>query len=312
MMKRRQLGESGVTVSAVSVGTSPLGGMPETYGYDVAEDQAIATVKKFARSGMSLIDTSNEYGAGESERRIGIALAESAPLRPDLVVATKADPERAAPTFDATRVRASFQESAARLGLSHIPIYHLHDPERYDFESMSAPGGAIEGMLQLKEEGLVGHIGVAGGDIQQMFRYVDTGAFDILLNHSKYNLIDRTANDLIDHAVQAGLHYFNAAPYASGMFAKSPTERPRYQYREPSAEIVKTTQWLHDECARYDLPLAALALQFSTRDPRITTTIVGVSTPARVDALERNEAIEIPTELWESVFDRLDIRGTWQ
>ena len=56
--------------------------MPETYGYDVAEDQAIATVKQFARSGMNLIDKSNEYGAGESERRIGIALAESAPLRP--------------------------------------------------------------------------------------------------------------------------------------------------------------------------------------------------------------------------------------
>ncbi len=68
-----------------------------------------------------------------------------------------------------------------------------------------------------------------------MFRYVDTGAFDILLNHSQYNLIDRSANGLIDHAVQAGLHYFNAAPYASGMFAKPPTQRPRYQYREPSA-----------------------------------------------------------------------------
>ncbi|MET0885614.1 MAG: aldo/keto reductase [Mycetocola sp.] len=311
-MRRHPLDGSGFEVSVVSVGTSPLGGMPETYGYDVAEEQAIATVAQFTRSSMNLIDTSNEYGAGESERRIGIALAESTLKLGDLIVATKADPEPGATSFDAARVRSSFTESITRLGLTSVPIYHLHDPERFSFESMIAPGGAIDGMRQLKEEGLVELIGVAGGDLEQMYRYVDTGEFDILLNHSQYNLIDRTADDLITHARAAGLHYFNAAPYASGMFAKSPSEHPRYQYRTPPDDVVATTRWLHAECARYDLPLAALALQFSTRDPRVTTTIVGVSSPARIDALEANEALEIPDALWESVCDRLGIRREWR
>lgn len=301
------LGESAIAVSAVAVGTSALAGMPTAYGYDVPEERAVATVEQFLRSSLNLIDTSNEYGGGEGERRVGTALARSRPLPEDLVVATKADPSPGARTFDAARVRESFLESTTRLGLSHIPIFHLHDPERFEFQSMTAPGRAVDGMRQLKEEGLVGLIGVAGGNIDQMYRYVDTGVFDILLNHNQYNLIDRSADSLITHAVDAGLHYFNAAPYASGMFAKAPEDQPRFQYGVPSDQVTKLTEWLRAECASYEVPLAALALQFSTGDPRITSTIVGVSTPARVDELVTNPHLYIPAQLWASVLARLEI-----
>jgi D-threo-aldose 1-dehydrogenase len=140
-----------------------------------------------------------------------------------------------------------------------------------------------------------------------MRRYVDTGAFDILLNHNQYTLLDRSADDLIDHAVDAGLSYVNAAPYASGMLAKPATAKPHYQYGQPSQQIIETTERLRGLCAKYDVSLPALALQFSTRDQRIASTVVGVSTPERVDELVANERADISPELWEQAGELLGI-----
>jgi D-threo-aldose 1-dehydrogenase len=304
-MKMTALGPSGPRVSRIGVGTSPLGGYPEIYGYDVDAARAEATVSRFLTSPVNFLDTSNEYSEGESERRIGRAIQRAGGLPEGVVLATKADPERGAETFDGDRVRASFRESAKRLGMSSFPLFHLHDPERFSFEAMTAPGGAVDAMVELRESGLVQSIGVAGGDIDEMHRYVDLGVFDVLLNHNQYTLLDRSANDLIDHALAGGMAFINAAPYASGMLSKAQSQRPRYQYREPPADIVAITAWLRAQCADHGVPLAALALQFSTRDVRVSSTVVGVSSPSRVDELVVNDEMHLDPDLWAVVADRL-------
>jgi D-threo-aldose 1-dehydrogenase len=305
-MRQRQLGSNGPQVSVVCVGGSPLGGMPATYGYDVDRERGVQTVSAFLRSGMNFIDTSNEYSDGESERRIGEALRRADRPRDDLVIATKADPERGATTFDARRVRESFEESRSRLGVSTFSVYWLHDPERFPIEHLLARGGALEGMLQLKEEHHVGVIGVAGGSIEMMHRFLDTGSLDLLLCHSRFNLLDRSANALIDHTIDAGVAFVNAAPYGSGMLAKPVSAGARFQYRPPSEDIREKAKWLHEECDRFGVPLAAVALQFSTHDPRISSTVVGVSSAQRVTELEVNEEWEIPDDLWDSIRNRMD------
>jgi D-threo-aldose 1-dehydrogenase len=299
-MLRTRLGENGPVVTNVAVGTSPLGGMPDTYGYDVPEDRAIATVREFLRSPLDFIDTSNEYGDGESERRIGAALAEG-PARPDLVIATKIDPARGSSDFSAERVRASFDESIARLGVDRVDVLYLHDPERFSFSEVTAPGGALDAVIELRESGRVSVVGVAGGDISEMRRYLDTGRLDVLLNHSRYNLLDTSADALIDHALDAGVSFVNAAPYGSGILAKPSSSGARFQYRDPTDAVVAEVETLREQSARFDVPLAALALQFSTRDPRISSTVVGVSSPSRVAELVRNAELEIPDDLWRVV-----------
>ncbi|SFR91558.1 D-threo-aldose 1-dehydrogenase [Microbacterium sp. cf046] len=295
----RQLGHVGPYISELCVGTSPLGGMPALYGYNVEAETAIATVEfALEEPSITFLDTSNNYGGGESERRIGEAIRRLGGLPDGFVVATKADPAPGDREFSGSRVLESFAESLDRLGLERVPVFYLHDPEAFEFDDLIAPGGAVDAMKELKRRGLVDVIGVAGGDLDAMRRYVDTGAFDILLNHNQYTLLDRSADDLIDHAVGAGLSYVNAAPYASGLLAKPVEDRPRYQYREPSADILARTQRLRDVCDRFGVPLAAAALQFSTRDPRVSSTVVGVSSPARVEELLRNSAAHIPLELW--------------
>ncbi|WP_243074380.1 aldo/keto reductase [Microbacterium sp. SS28] len=300
-MKQTRLGPEGPSVSDLCVGTSPLGGMPQVYGYDVAEERAIQTVVRTFESGITFLDTSNNYGAGESERRIGEVIRRAGGLPEGFTIATKADPAPGSKDFTGERVLQSFAESMERLGLDRVPVFHLHDPEHFDFDDLTAPGGAVDAMVELKRRGVVDRIGVAGGDLAVMRRYVDTGVFDILLNHNRFTLLDRSASPLIDHALEAGLVYVNAAPYASGMLAKPAAARPRYQYGEPSDEIVARTERLRALSERHGVPLTAVALQFSTRDPRVSSTLVGVSSPERVDELVANAEVEIPDALWDEL-----------
>lgn len=285
------------------VGASPLGGMAQTYGYDVDESTAIRTVRHLLESPVRSIDTSNQYSGGESERRIGQAFADAGGVPDDFVIATKADPLPGDGGFSGDRVHRSFQESTERLGGARFGVYYLHDPEWFDFDTMVGPNSAVEAMVTLKRDGLVDAIGVAGGDLDEMRRYVDLGVFDVLLNHNRYTLLDRSADSLIDHAIEGGLAFVNAAPYASGILARPAAAQPTYQYRPPSPEIVATTARLREACARHGVPLPAVALQFSTRDPRIASTVIGVSAPQRVDELVENAGIEVPPALWREVGD---------
>ena len=135
--------------------------MPDTYGYDVATDRAVATVRRAIDVQLSFIDTSNEYGDGESERRIGQALRDAGPRASSVVLASKADPVRGG-ALSGRRVLESFEETLERLGIAYLDLYYLHDPERFPFSTLTAPGGAFDTLLRLKNDGRVGLVGVAG------------------------------------------------------------------------------------------------------------------------------------------------------
>ena len=90
----------------------------------------------------------------------------------------------------------------------------------------------------------------------------------------------------------------NAAPYGSGMLAKGPQAYPRYAYLPAPDEMVHDAQALADLCQEYEVPLAAAALQFSLRDRRIASTIVGMS-QERVAQTLALAVQPMPDELWQ-------------
>ncbi len=129
-MKHSFLGRTGLSVTSLCVGTSALGGFPSQYGYEVSKEQAIATIHRVLEGPINFIDTSNEYGnGGDSERRIGAALAEAGGLPEGFVLATKVDPLIGSNDFSGDRVRASVAESLQRLRLDRLQLVYLHDPE---------------------------------------------------------------------------------------------------------------------------------------------------------------------------------------
>ena len=134
-----------------------------------------------------------------------------------VVIATKVDPSGR--DYSADRVRASVAESRERLGIDQLPLVHLHDPESFDFAEMSAPGGPVEALVQLRDAGEVGAIGLAGGRVQEIAKYLDLGVFDVLLVHNRWTLVDRSAGPLLDEAVRQGMGILNAAVYGGGILA---------------------------------------------------------------------------------------------
>lgn len=298
---------SGPDIPALGIGTSPLASMPAVYGYTVSEEQALATLRRVLTSPIRFIDTSNEYGEGRGEERVGAALREVGHPG-DVLVATKADPLPGG-RFDAERVRASFEESCRRLEVERFGIFHLHDPERFAVEDIVASGGAVDGMRRLRDEGLVDAIGIAAGQIDYIRRLLDLDVFDVVLNHNQYTLLDRSASALIDELGVRGIPFLNAAPFASGVLAKPRASGARYQYGPPNAAIESAVGALHELCEAYDVPLGALALQYSTRDPRIASTLVGVSAPDRVDQVIAFDRVEIPRELWTRAAATLELES---
>ncbi len=295
----RVLGRTGLAVTPVCIGGGPLGGMPENFGYDVPVDRGVATARRALEGPVNFLDTANGYSEGESERRVGAALRAVGGLPPGYVLATKVDPDPRTGDFSGERVRRSVEESLERLGLDRLQLLHLHDPERISFEECAAPGGALEAMAQLRDEGIAEHICVAGGPVGLMSRYLATGAFDALITHNRWTLVDRSADELLHEAVAHGVGVVNGAPFGGGMLAKGSEAMPKYAYSGASAVVLDRVRAMERAGEEHGVPLAAAALQFSTRDARIHSTIVGVSRPERIDETVQLASWDIPDELWD-------------
>ena len=297
-LPNRTLGPTGLEVGPLCIGCAPLGDMPETFAYSVAEEDALATVRAFFSSPINFLDTAASYGDGESERRIGLVIREMGGVPPGYIVGTKADRDLKTGEFSGEAIQRSVERSIRLLGMDYLPLVWLHDPEHSTFENVMSKGGAVETLLRLKGEGVIGHVGLAGGPVDEMMRYIETGAFEAIITHNRYTLLNRSAEKFIARAIELGMGVVNAAPYGSGILAKGPDAYARYAYQDAPPEMIETTRQLAAVCKRYNVPLAAAALQFSTRDPRITSTIVGMSRPERLDQTVELMQVTIPDEMW--------------
>src|SRR5918993_365754 len=278
-LRNRPLGNTGLLVSPLCFGCAPLGDMPETFGFSVAKERAHETLRTAIESPVNFLDTAASYGDGEAEKRIGEVLRELGGVPPGYVVATKADRDLSTGDFSGEQMLRSIERSLKLLGMDKLPLVYLHDPEHASYEDLMAPGAAVETLLGLKEEGVIEHLGVAGGPIDLMVRFVETGTFEAVITHNRYTLI-------------------NAAPYGSGILAKGPDVYARYAYQDASQELIETVRAMSEVCTEYDTSLAAAALQFSMRDPRVVSTVVGLSRPERVQQTIDLATHPVPDELW--------------
>jgi D-threo-aldose 1-dehydrogenase len=294
----RPLGSTGLQVTPICIGTAPLGNMPETFAYEVPEERALATIRASFAGPFNFLDTAASYGDGESERRIGSVLGELGGLPPGFVLATKADRDLQTGVFTGAQMRRSVERSLRLLGLSQLQLVHLHDPEHITFEEAMQPGGPVEVLQRCKDEGLIAHLGVAGGPIDLMMRFVETGLFEAAISHNRYTLLNREAEPLWELCARRGVAALNAAPYGSGLLAKGPGAYPRYMYGQASPDLLRRASLMEEACHRQGLPLAAAALQFSLRETRIVSTIVGMTRPERIAETPALAQQPIPEELW--------------
>lgn len=300
-LPKRRFGRTGLSVTPICVGGAPLGDMPETFAYSAPEDRALETIRATFASPINFLDTAAIYGYGESERRIGLVIRELGGLPPGFVLATKADRNAETGEFSGEQFKRSVEGSLERLGLDRLQYVYIHDPEHTTFENVMAPGGPLAVLKRYKEQGVIEHIGMSGGPIKMLIRYLETGEFTAVETHNRYTLLNRSADPLLDVATRLDVAVVNAAPYGSGMLAKGPDAYARYAYQDAPPALVERTRKLAAICQEYGVPLAAAALQFSLRDPRVTTTVVGMTKPERVAQTLELASHPIPDELWPAL-----------
>lgn len=312
MSKVNVLGRTSMRVTAVACGSGNwLGFRPGEDDKTVAESIELLH-GLFESPHVRLLDTSNNYGLGESERRIGIAIREYGGLPDGFVLQTKADRHMGSGDFSGQRMRDSLEESRDRLGLDTLPLVYLHDPENTTWDAAMADDGPVAALVAARESGLVGHLGISGGPASLLARFVETGLFEALITHNRYTLVDRGADGLISLAARRGLGVLNASPYGGGLLASWPVNPRWYAYDRAPDPLVAAADRIGRLCAEADVPLAAAALHWSLRDPRITSTIVGMRTVHDLWATENLLEVRVPDELWAAIEAVPLDSTTWQ
>jgi len=295
-----------LTVGAITVGTSALGGDARRSATD-----ELSTATAILRGPFPLVDTSNAYSGGRSEQILARALAELGAV-PTSGIVTKVDRDPVTGALDRDRVLRSFEESMSRLGLERVGILHLHDPYTITLAEAEAPGGAIEGMLELRESGAVSAIGIAAGPIPLMRSYVETGAFDALLTHNRYTLVDRSAEPLLVEARSRRMIVFNAAPFGGGILASGARAGATYGYRPASGDLISWVESAERVCSDHGVSLPAATLHFSMRSTLVDSTVVGVSSPQRLRELDELSRARIPDGLWSALDDLGPAPSAWE
>ena len=305
--KRIDFGKTGFKVTPLCIGAAPLGNMPDAFGFTVSEEDAAKTIKHAFSSPFNFMDTAPEYE--ESEKRIGNVLREIGGIPKGYVLATKADRNFQTGDFSAEQVRKSVELSRERLGLETLQLVYLHDPEHstYSYDQIMGRRGPVDELLELKKQGIIHHIGISAGPIDLLSRFVEeSDVFEAVITHNRYNLLYRTADPLLTLASEKGIAVVNAAPFASGIFARGSEEYPRFTYQVASFEILGRVKQIEEVCRKYNVSLRAAALQFSLRDSRITTTIAGMTSPEQIDQAISDSQVVVPQELWNEL-DQLAI-----
>jgi len=144
-------------------------------------------------------------------------------------------------------------------------------------------------------------VGIAMGKIDIMFPLLKDWNFDVMINHNRFTLINREANEMYDYASSKNIAIFNAAPYAGGVLAKGPDNFKKVTYQDATEEKLAPVREFEKVCKKHNVELGAAALQFSLKDKRITSTICGVTS---VESIEKNLTwanSKIPDEFWNEI-----------
>nr|WP_254429194.1 aldo/keto reductase [Ruegeria sp. HKCCD7221] len=299
-----EIGRTGVRIPRIGFGSTGIGSIPQIYGYEVDENRARETLRTICARPDGFIDTARGYAMGRSEERIGSVIRELGGLPEGRVLSTKIDRNMETNVFDAAQARRSLEQSLKALGVDSVDILHLHDPEyAEDVSEITRSGGALDELFKIKEEGLATAVGLAGGRLDVLVPMLRDWDFDVVMTHNRHTLVNVNASPLIELAASKGITVLNAAPYAGGILARGSAVHKFYVYQTATEETLAPVRAVEDICARHDVPMGALALQFSLQDENIASTVCGVTWPQHVNQTFEWADWDIPETAWTELAD---------
>ena len=273
-MRYKPLGRTGLEVSVIGFGASPLGN--EFGGIDPAEGER--AVDAAIDNGINFFDTSPYYGRTLSEERLGKALEGK---RHKVVLATKCGRyDLNGFDFSAARVKTSVEESLRRLRTDHIDVFTAHDIEFGDREQVI--NETLPAMRELQKQGKIGFAGISALPLKILADVAARGKVDTIISYSHFNLMMRDLDDVLTPRAEAnGIGLINAAALHLRILTK---EGPTAQH-PASPEIKEAGRKIVAAIEARGLDAAVVAVSFSLRHSYSSSLLVGMS---GVDEVQSN------------------------
>jgi len=306
-VRTTRLGGTGLEISRVGFGAWAIGGAEYDWGWGEQDDeQSIATIHRALELGVNWIDTAAQYGFGHSEEVVGRAIA-GLDERP-LVFTKGGQPEgpnrTTLQTLRRDSLRRECEASLRRLGVEAIDLYQIHFP---------IPDEELEEgwttLAELKDEGLVRHIGASNFSVGQLRRAQAIAPVEAL--QPPYSLLDREVEDeILPFCEREGIGVIVYSPMASGMLTGKMTRerieglpdddwrRRSERFREPhlsrSLELVERLKRVGE---RHGVSPGAVAVAWTLRNPAVDGAIVGFRRPDQVEPILAAADLELDDDL---------------
>ena len=302
-MKTTQLGQTGLEITRVGFGAWAIGGGNWEFGWGPQDDdESIAAIHHALAQGINWIDTAAAYGFGRSEQIVGRAL-DGLAERP--YVFTKCSllegPDRAVThSLKRDSILREAEASLTRLRVDAIDLYQIHWP---------IPGEDIaEGwaaLAELKDQGLVRHIGVSNFDVEQLRRIQQIAPVETV--QPQYSLIERDVErEILPFAERERIGVIVYSPMGSGMLTGGMTRErverlpeddwrkhdPRFNEPQLSRNL-DLVAGLTAVADRYDTTPGAVAVAWTLHNPAVDGAIVGFRRPDQVAPILAAAALDL-------------------
>jgi D-threo-aldose 1-dehydrogenase len=305
----------------LGLGTSPLGNLYTA----VTDDEARAVIDAAWEAGVRTFDTAPHYGLGLAEQRLGAALADRPRseyslstkvgrlLVPDPAGAQRLDDDgfvvpaawRRVWDFSADGVRRCLESSLERLGLDRVDVVYVHDPDGHGDQAMTE---ALPALVELREQGMIGAVGVGMNQWQLPARFVresELDTVDVVMLAGRYTLLEQPAlAEFLPLCAEREVGVVIAGMFNSGLLARHDVPADAtYDYRAAPADLIDRARRIAKICARHGTTLPAAALWFPFGHPAVTGAVVGARTEAEIRANVAALAAPLPARLWTDLRD---------
>jgi len=309
------LGGSSVPVSELALGCAALGNLFQP----VTDEAAHATVEAAWDAGIRTFDTAPHYGLGLSERRLGAALRDRP--RDTYTLSTKVgrllvpSPDggvgddlahgfavpaahRRVWDFSADGVLRSLEASLERLGLDHVDVVLLHDPDDHADQALDEAYPTLE---RLRAEGVIGAIGIGTNQSALPARFVRETDIDVVLLAGRYTLLEQDGlTELLPEATARGRSVVIGGVFNSGLLT-APRPGATYDYAPAPQPVLDRALRLLAVCERHGVPLRAAALRFPFGHRAVASVLTGARSPEEVRDTVEQLRRPLPHALWDEL-----------
>ncbi len=325
LAQQRPIGTRGLRVTALALGTAPLGGLYR----GLSDEDAHATVDAAWAAGIRYFDTAPHYGNTLAEHRLGAALRRYP--RGEYVLSTKVgrrfvprttpfdnregwqDPLPFEAVYDYTRdgILRSYEDSQQRLGIVEIDMLLVHDIGRVThgerhahYWSQLTQGGGFRALEELRASGAVKAVGLGVNESAAILDALDAFDLDCALLAGRYTLLEQAPlADLLPACERRGVGILLGGAFNSGILARGVKGDPKFNYGAAPPDVIERVARIEAVCAAHGVPLAAAALQFPYAHPAVATVLTGARSADELRENVASFARPLPAALWQALRD---------